>query len=844
MLSHQVQKKEEETARSTRGKKRDHNLAGDAARYSRSAFFLHSKAISFNPCHLNTMTLSQPTTTDRAESPAGNSADPYLHLHYNQPSSEWSEALPVGNGRLGAMVHGRTTTELLQLNEDSVWYGGPQDRTPSDALQRLPVLRQLIRAGRHPEAEELVRTAFFSTPASMRHYEPLGTCSIEFNHDNVVGYKRWLDLSTSVCETVYSCSGSSGEPVKVRRSVIASFPDQVLAMRITASQKLRFVVRLNRTSEIEWETNEFVDSIQASGNKIVLQATPGGSHSNRLGLVLGVHCNDIGTERGSVEAIGNCLVVHSSDCTLVMGAQTLYRAEEPEKAADKDVDAALKLSWEDLLERHMTDYRSLFGRLSLRMWPDACHIPTNERLKDNRDPGLAALYHNFGRYLLISCSRDSDKPLPANLQGIWNPSFAPPWGSKYTININIQMNYWPISMSSLFECALPLVDLLERMAVRGRKTARTMYDCQGWCAHHNTDIWADTDPQDRWMPATLWPLGGAWLCIDMVKLVRQRYDGALHARLAPVLEGCVEFLLDFLIPSECGHYLVTSPSVSPENTFLSNGEPGILCEGSTIDMSIVQTVFADFLWTVQVLHGGRHPLFGKVEAAMRKLPPVLINAQGLIQEWGLNDYGESEPGHRHVSHLFGLFPGNTIGSEDEIEAAKKVLASRAAHGGGHTGWSRAWLLNLHARLYDAEGCGEHVELLLRDSTLPNMLDNHPPFQIDGNFGGCAGILECLVRCGQVDSGADIILLPACPRGWLHGELAGIHIGHGVTVSFAWRHNEVLDPVVVKSDSEDEVAIQYPGGSIAVVRGRGEHCVTHADAVARPRDAQTVELAAP
>lgn len=774
----------------------------------------------------------------------------HLHLHYPRPAKEWSQALPIGNGRLGAVVHGRTTTELLQLNEDSVWYGGPQTRTPQDALRNLPLLRRLIREGQSAEAEELVRTAFFATPASMRHYEPLGTCTIEFGHGGVAesgaagmeggvtDYRRWLDLSRSVCGTTYTFrrvgpANSAAETVTVVRQVIASFADQVLLMRIQASHKIRFIVRLNRVGEIEWETNEFLDSIDAKGDQIVLRATPGGKESNRLALVLRVRCDD--QDGGSVEAVGSCLVVESTACTIAIGAQTTYRTDHPEKTAIEDVDRALGNTWDTLLARHVADYRSLFDRVSLRMWPDASHIPTDQRIRDHRDPGLVALYHNFGRYLLISCSRDCDKPLPANLQGIWNPSFAPPWGSKYTININIQMNYWPVSACNLFECALPLVDLLERMAARGKHTARVMYGCNGWCAHHNTDIWADTEPQDRWMPATLWPLAGVWVCIDMVKLVRQRYDRGLHERLAPILEGCVEFLLDFLVPSECGRYLVTSPSLSPENTFVSksDGKPGILCEGSTMDMSIVDMAFENFLWTVEKLYEGNHPLVEKVESA--RLPPLQINDKGLIQEWGLKDHGELEPGHRHVSHLFGLYPGNTLRAHEEIEAAKKVLARRAAHGGGHTGWSRAWLLNLHARLQDAEGCEKHMALLLRDSTLPNMLDNHPPFQIDGNFGGCAGILECLARRWEPALyGAGVTLLPACPEEWATGRLAGLHVRDGWLVSFEWKDGEIIDPVVARNEAQDNscLAVKYPDGRIVTVRGPGEHQIVHADATSR------------
>lgn len=764
--------------------------------------------------------------------------DAHLHLHYTSPSTEWNQALPIGNGRLGAMVHCRTGTELLQLNEDSVWYGGPQDRTPRDALRNLPLLRRLIRDGRHAEAEELVRTAFFATPASMRHYEPLGSAYIEFGHEGISDYRRKLDLSRAVCETEYMFRRATGstdvdsELVKVKRQVVASYPDNVLLMRVTTSRKIRFVVRLNRVSDIEWETNEFLDIIRAEENRILLQATPGGKGSVQLALVLGVYCDDAGKDC-SIETVGNCLIVNSAACTIAIGAQTTYRVADPAKTASENVTEALLQSWQTLLERHVTDYHSLFGRVRLRMWPDASYIPTDQRIRDERDPGLVALYHNFGRYLLISCSRDCDEALPANLQGIWNSSFTPPWGAKFTININIQMNYWPVAACNLFECALPLISLLERMAKRGRETARLMYGCSGWCAHHNTDIWADTDTQDRWMPATLWPLAGVWVCIDMMKLVRERYNRALHERLAPLLQGCVEFLLDFLVPSKCGRYFVTSPSLSPENTFATNDKPGTFCEGSTIDMAIVDMAFEYFLWTVEKLYGGRHALANKVEAVT--LPPVQINDEGLIQEWGLNNYGEVEPGHRHVSHLFGLYPGNTLRSGAEMKAAKKVLDRRAAHGGGHTGWSRAWLLNLHARLGEAEGCGNHMELLLRDSTLPNMLDDHPPFQIDGNFGGCAGILECLARRWEAaHQGAGVTLLPACPKSWSYGKLMGLHIRDGWTISFQWKDGKVVDPVVAHNIENteydcDRIAVEYPDGRTAIARGVGEHKIVYEDA---------------
>lgn len=743
----------------------------------------------------------------------------FSSLHYDSPASSWSEALPIGNGRLGGMIYGRTSTELIQLNEDSVWYGGPQDRTPGDAHRNLDRLRQLIRDEQHSEAESLVREAFFATPASMRHYEPLGSCTLEFGHGDadVCDFKRRLNIATSQSTVEYQSKN-----VFYRRHAIASFPDNVLAIRFEASEKSRFVIRLNRLSEVEWETNEYLDSIEAKDDRIILHATPGGKGSNRLTIVLGVSCDQ---GNGHAEAVGNCLIVNTSRCTIVIGAQTSYRVDDTQQAASQDVSAALGRPWDELVDRHQQDYMRLFNRTALRLWPDANHLPTDTRLKDARDPGLAALYHNYGRYLLISSSRDSYKALPATLQGIWNPSFAPAWGSKYTININLQMNYWPAAPCNLVECAMPVVALLERMAERGTKTAKVMYGCRGWCAHHNTDIWADTDPQDRWMPSTIWPLGGVWVCIDIVKMLTCAYDRTLHERIAPILQGCVLFLLDFLVPSACGRYVVTNPSLSPENTFISkSGEAGILCEGSVIDMAIVRIALEQFLWSTDILDRN-HSLRDAVEETLAKIPPVTINGDGLIQEWGLNNYEEQEPGHRHVSHLFGLYPDdaiNPITSPELAKAAKGVLDRRAAHGGGHTGWSRAWLLNLHARLFDADGCRQHMDLLFRDSTLPNMLDSHPPFQIDGNFGGCAGILECLVQsiiasASENKRVVEIRLLPACPESWTCGSVARVRVKDGWLVSLDWTDGQISSIVLEATEHTrlDAVVVSPNGGRVLV-----------------------------
>jgi hypothetical protein len=738
-------------------------------------------------------------------------------LRYDSPASDWNNALPLGNGRLGAMLYGGTHREMLRLNEESVWYGGPMNRTPFGAKEHLDDLRQLIRAGRHREAEALVGRYFLATPKSMRHYEPLGTCTIDFDYaskqqsagsastkDSVADYARSLDLSHGEAIVQYTVNS-----VKVRREAIATHTDGVVALRVLSDKQIGFRLSLTRMSDVDWEVNEFLDSIEIVEDCIVLHATPGGKFSNSLCLVAGVRVHG----PGGIQVVGRELEVTAKDAVIVIAAHTQYRYNYAQQAAMSDVESALRLSSGSLWQRHLTDWQAHYDRMSIQLFPDNSHLTTSERLKNSRDPGAIALYHMYARYLLMSCSRAYHKALPANLQGIWNPTFQPPWGSKFTININLQMCYWPAHVSNLSECELPLFDLLERMAVNGKQTASEVWGCRGWCAHHCTDIFADTDTQDRWMPSTLWPLGGAWLCTHIWEHYSFTGEKSLLGRMLPAIEGCIDFLLDFLIEDANRQYLVISPSLSPENTFLhrESHETGVFCEGSTMDMAIVRHVFDDFLRISEVLglKCSAQDRVSAVRSALLRLPTMVISPKtGAIQEWGSNDFEEVELGHRHISHLYALHPGNTLtGSSNSelVAAAKCTLRRRLEHGGGHTGWSRAWLINFWARLRQPAECSRSIEALLRESTLPNMLDNHPPFQIDGNFGGAAGIAECLVQSHeevQTESRGHPIrllrLLPSCPVEWKTGNVRGARCRGGFEVAFDWDDGQIKDPLRIKS----------------------------------------------
>ncbi len=757
-------------------------------------------------------------------------------IWYKNPAACWEEALPIGNGRLGAMIYGGTSIERLQMNEDSIWYGKPVDRHNPEARENLEEVRRLILGGRPDEAEELLRYAFSAVPQSERAYQPLANAELTMKGIREVSdYTRSLELGDAIVRVSFSTPKG-----RIRREYFASAKRNVIVVHLAAEGEETISLDALMTRErmadeivIDREDRVFLTGNLGKGGldyavccKAAVEAgdgkeplllgrgqSKGGSYVQRL----------INAEDCAMGRVGEHLVVRNAKTvTLYYAAISTYYSEDLFAALNQAVDEAAAMSYEDLKAEHIADHQKLFGQVELELpeEEELQQLSTAERLEriqsGEADPGMSALYFDYGRYLLISCSRPGS--LPANLQGIWNHRMLPPWDSKYTININTEMNYWPAERCGLAECMEPVFELLLRMRKNGRKTAREMYGCRGFLAHHNTDMWADTAPQDIYIPATYWTQGGAWMSLFVWKHFEYHQDREWLERYFPILEDAVLFYLDFLVEDQ-GEY-VTCPSVSPENTYImENGLHARVCAGPAMDNQILRDLFRAYLGACQVLGKSRtgtpegavpdkNETGTSAEFAVRaaqiltKLPPTRIGKYGQIMEWR-EDYEEEEPGHRHISQLYALYPSDQINVDETpelAEAARKTLERRLQHGGGHTGWSAAWIVNFYAQLGLGEDAMQMLTHLFTNSTFPNLMDNHPypggpVFQIDGNLGGCDAITQMILQ----DKGRHIRVLPACPAEWKCGRLTGLRLKGKAVIDIAWDEEKVTARISADAD---------------------------------------------